>query len=77
MSLRRDFMTLQGTVKQWDDAKGWGFIVPEGGGADVFVHFREVEVARGKRRSLDFGQRVEYEIYDTGRGPRARNVRAV
>jgi len=49
-----------GTVKWFNPAKGYGFIQPQGGGRDVFVHISAVE--RAGLRSLNEGQTVEYEI---------------
>jgi CspA family cold shock protein len=64
-----------GTVKWWNDTKGYGFIVPEEGGKDVFVHFTGIEAAGAEgRRSLAQGQRVSYEITDGAKGPQATAV---
>ena len=49
-----------GTVKWFNPKKGFGFIQPEGGGQDVFVHISAIE--RAGIRSLDEGQRVEYDL---------------
>ena len=60
-----------GTVKWFDDSKGFGFIQAESG-ADVFVHFSAI---RGDGfRTLSPGEEVEFEIRDTGRGLQAANV---
>jgi len=62
-----------GTVKWFYVAKGWGFIVPDGGGKDVFCHasaLRGVQV-------LAEGQRVEFEVKQAPRGPQAESVRVV
>lgn len=50
----------QGTVKWFNDQKGFGFIQPDGGGPDVFVHISAVE--RAGMRSLKEGQKVSYDI---------------
>lgn len=63
---------LQGRVKWFDDAKGYGFIAPDSGGKDLFVHFSDV-IATG-RRSLSEGVRVEFEEQETDRGRAAKNV---
>ena len=55
----------QGTVKWFNGDKGFGFITPDGGGKDVFVHISAVE--RAGLRSLNEGQAVEYEI-ESNRG---------
>jgi CspA family cold shock protein len=63
-----------GTVKWFNDAKGFGFITQEGGD-DVFVHFSAIQ-AQGFK-SLAEGQRVEFEVTRGPKGPSAANVRAV
>lgn len=63
---------LQGTVKWFNSEKGYGFITPEQGGANIFVHHTAIQ-ARGFR-SLDDGQRVSYEIAQGPKGPQAANV---
>lgn len=65
----------QGTVKWFNSEKGFGFIAPEGGGNDVFVHFTAI-VAEGYR-SLDENQRVEFDVAQGPKGPQAENVRPV
>ncbi len=61
----------QGTVKWFNAEKGFGFIEVEGGN-DVFVHFSAIQGDGFK--SLDEGQRVEFEVEDGNRGPQATNV---
>ena len=63
----------QGTVKWFNGEKGFGFISVDGGGADVFVHYSEIDA--GGYRSLDEGQRVEFEIGQGNKGPQATGVR--
>ncbi|HEX8550052.1 MAG TPA: cold-shock protein [Abditibacteriaceae bacterium] len=62
----------KGTVKWFNDAKGFGFIEQEGGGEDVFVHHTSI-VADGYR-SLKEGQAVEFEVTNENKGLRAQNV---
>ncbi len=64
----------QGTVKWFNADKGYGFIAVDGG-RDVFVHFSAIQ-ADGYR-SLEEGQRVEFEITQSDRGPQAEAVRTV
>ena len=64
-----------GTVKWFNDAKGFGFITPDGGGKDVFVHHTAIQ-AEGFR-SLAEGQKVEFEVQQGPTGPQAANVRKV
>lgn len=62
-----------GTVKWFNDAKGYGFIEQDGGGNDVFVHFSSIQ-ADGFR-TLREGQRVTFDIERDAKGLRAANVR--
>ena len=64
-----------GTVKFFNTQKGFGFISPEGGGKDVFVHATAVEAAG--LRSLAEGQRVSFDIQPDARGSKAVNLKAV
>ncbi|GAA0953027.1 MULTISPECIES: cold-shock protein [Nonomuraea] len=65
----------QGTVKWFNAEKGFGFIAPDGGAPDVFVHFSEIQ--GNGYRSLEDGQRVEFEITQGQKGPQASQVRAI
>ena len=64
-----------GTVKWFSSEKGYGFITPEDGSAEVFVHFSAIQ-GEGYR-NLEEGQRVEYEVTQGQKGPQAANVRPV
>ena len=64
-----------GTVKWFNDAKGYGFITPDEGSKDVFVHHSSI-VADGYK-SLAEGAKVEFETQEGQKGPEATNVRAV
>lgn len=65
----------QGIVKWFNGEKGFGFIEPDGGGADLFVHFSEIEGSGF--RSLEENQRVEFEVGQGQKGPQAQKVRPV
>lgn len=66
----------QGTVKWFSSEKGYGFIEQDGGGQpDVFVHFSAIR--SDGYRSLEDGQRVEFDITDGPKGPQAENVNAL
>jgi CspA family cold shock protein len=65
----------QGTVKWFNAEKGFGFIAPNDGGADVFVHFSAIQ-SQGYR-SLEENQLVEFDITQGQKGPQAENVRPV
>jgi cold shock protein len=67
-------MTI-GTVKFFNSAKGFGFIAPDGGGKDVFVHVSAVEAAG--LRTLNEGQKVNFDIQPDARGAKATNLSAV
>ena len=66
------FKMATGTVKWFNDSKGFGFIAQDDGGDDVFVHFSAIQSDGFK--SLAEGQKVEYEVEDGQKGPQARNV---
>lgn len=61
-----------GTVKWFNDEKGFGFITPDDGSNDLFVH--QTEIAGGGHRSLSEGAKVTYEAEAGDKGPRAANV---
>ena len=63
----------QGTVKWFNAEKGFGFIAPDGGEPDVFVHYSAI--SSSGYRSLDDNQRVEFEVKQGPKGPQADNVR--
>ena len=65
----------KGTVKWFNDAKGFGFIEQEGGGEDVFVHYSSISSEGYK--SLKEGQPVDFEITQENKGLRAANVKPV
>jgi CspA family cold shock protein len=64
-----------GTVKWFNDAKGFGFITPEGGGADIFVHFSAIN-ANGFR-TLKEGEKVNFEVVEGPKGSQAAGVQVV
>ena len=74
-SHQMEFAVAQGTVKWFNAEKGFGFITPDDGSQDVFVHFSEIQ-ATGYR-SLDEGQKVEFEVGQGQKGPQAQQVRPV
>jgi CspA family cold shock protein len=65
----------QGTVKWFNPDKGFGFIAPDDGSADVFVHFSAIESSG--YRTLEENQKVEYNVTQGPKGPQAAQVRTV
>jgi len=62
----------QGTVEWFNREKGFGFITPDGGGPDVFVHYSEIQA--GGYRSLEENQKVSYTVTQGNKGPQATAV---
>ncbi len=65
-------MSMKGKVKWFNDQKGYGFITPDDGSADVFVHHTAIQT--DGFRSLSENQAVEFEILQSDKGPKAANV---
>ncbi|HBD9410839.1 TPA: cold-shock protein [Legionella pneumophila] len=65
----------RGEVKWFNNAKGWGFIIPEGGGEDIFVHFSSIH--GNGYKTLVPGQAVTYDVVNGERGLHASNVVAL
>jgi CspA family cold shock protein len=63
-----------GTVKWFNDAKGFGFITPDGGGDDLFAHFSEIRAEGFK--SLQENQRVSFEVTAGPKGKQASNIQS-
>jgi CspA family cold shock protein len=69
-------MTTQtGTVKWFNDSKGFGFIAPDAGGDDLFAHFKDIQSEGFK--SLAENQRVSFERASSPKGEKASNIRAI
>lgn len=64
-----------GTVKWFNSTKGFGFISPDQGGKDLFVHFSGI--LGENYRTLNEGAKVEFDVQDSDRGPSAVNVKAL
>lgn len=64
-----------GTVKWFNEAKGFGFITPQDGGKDLFAHFSDIQ--GGGFRSLGEGQSVEFVVKQGLKGPQATDIRVV
>ena len=62
----------EGTVKWFNAEKGFGFIAPDGGGPDVFVHYSAIQASG--YRSLEEDQRVSFEVTQGPKGPQAEQV---
>jgi CspA family cold shock protein len=71
---RIDDMTIEtGTVKWFNEGKGFGFIAPDNGGKDLFAHFKEIQGTGFK--TLAENQRVEFEVTQGQKGPQATRIR--
>ena len=66
---------LRGTVKWFSDAKGFGFLEPDGGGPDVFAHFSAIDMDGS--RTLKQGAQVSFEMLQGPKGNLAHNIRAL
>ena len=64
---------INGTVKWFNNSKGYGFITPEEGGRDLFVHMNDIQMDGYK--TLKEGQNVEFEVTDGEKGPAATKVK--
>ena len=64
-----------GTVKWFNAEKGFGFIAPEDGSADVFAHYSAIQSSG--YRSLDENQKVEFDVTQGPKGPQAENIRPI
>jgi cold shock protein len=68
----RDCSMATGTVKWFNDAKGYGFITPDDGGEDLFAHFSSIQMNGFK--SLKEGQKVQFEVVQGPKGKQASNI---
>lgn len=67
-------MRQQGVVKSWRSDRGFGFIQPDGGGSDIFVHYTALPKRGNSKRDLSKGQRVEYSVENTAKGVSASDL---
>jgi cold shock protein len=68
-------MSQTGKIKWFNDAKGFGFVTPDDGSKDVFVHFSSIQGEGFK--SLAEGDKIEFDVQPSDKGPKAANVRKV
>ena len=67
-------MPITGTVKWFNDSKGFGFVTRDDGEKDVFVHHSAIQDGGGGFKSLAEGERVEFDVVQGDKGPRAESV---
>ena len=67
-------MRTSGTVKWFNDQKGFGFLAREDGEKDVFVHFSAIQDSNGGFKTLNEGDKVEFDVVQGAKGPAAENV---
>ena len=67
---------LTGTVKWFNEGKGYGFIAPDGGGKDLFAHFRDIQGGDGYK-TLAENARVQFDVTQGEKGPQASNIRPI
>jgi len=65
-----------GTVRWFNDSKGFGFITPDGGGKDLFAHFSAIQ-GNGGYKSLRENQKVSFDVTAGPKGPQAANIKAL
>jgi cold shock protein len=70
-------MSMRGKVKFFNQLKGFGFIAPDGGGKDVFVHYTGIVGPKEVRKGLEENQSVEFDIVEGEKGPKAVDVKLV
>ena len=72
--MSEELIRITGTVQWFSAPKGYGFISPDDGSKDVFVHYSVIQEEEGKFRNLNGGDRVEMSIEETDKGPQAVDV---
>jgi CspA family cold shock protein len=70
----KDVFMATGTVKWFNDSKGYGFITPDDGGEDLFAHFSQIQMSGFK--TLKEGQKVQFEVSQGSKGQQASNIQA-
>jgi cold shock protein len=70
-----DMTTETGTVKWFNESKGFGFIAPDNGGKDLFAHFKEIQ-GEGFKTLME-NQRVQFEVTQGQKGPQASRIRGI